>query len=194
MKSANLHLYVITSFLCKERLSALVAQCRECGFACSWRETADQTGEIYGAWHVNANGVPLILAPANSYHYDGDFEIGVTTTTRADWEEFLSAAHAAGLALETSADDTCFYAIPKVEHGAFFMIFDEKTSSAANGKAVSTSLSATLPASDLALYTEKIQPLLSPTLASALHFDAGARFALHSIAIRTSKGAVTLCH
>ena len=176
-------LYCITIFLSHDRLKNSVTSLETCGVQNEKRSVADQTGEICASWHANAGGVPLVLAPCNDFHYDGDYEIGLTVKSRTDWEPLLSEAASLGLALETGTDvDGVRYAIPKASHGPFFILDDVHDNHDTTAPAL-FSLRATMIASDAELYESCIRPLLEPTLSDSLHISIGERFELQELRV-----------
>lgn len=179
--SPDCTLYCITLFLSEKRLSAAVASLAACGIQAKEETCADHTGEKCSTFHAKSGGVPVMLAPANGFHYDGDYELGLTVSDSAHWDALLAKAEAAQLALETGVfpDDESRYAIPQAAHGPFFFIAENTPAKKDCGSHIK--LSATMTEADLALYNTKIRPLLHPALADALCFERGSRFALQSL-------------
>ena len=179
---AELHIYTVSVFLSKERLAQTASSLKERGFSGGWHEISDQTGEKARLFEVKEAEYAVVFTEANGFHRDGDFEIGLTVKTEAEWNPLLFEYEKLEISLDSGkSDDGYLYAVPKNPHGPFFFIYDE-------GKHCKTPLyiQATIPAADFAFYRNCILPLFDSELSAHFSFEEGKAFSLQSVGTEKS--------
>ena len=86
---AELHIYTVSVFLSKERLAQTASNLKERGFSGSWHEFSDHAGEKARLFEVKEVEYAIVFTEANDFHRAGDFEIGLTVKTEAEWKQLL---------------------------------------------------------------------------------------------------------
>lgn len=181
-------LYCITLFLNSEHLDEFVAACKKAGCGMKQDEVTDQVGETVLCWQINASGLHMVAGPANDYHRDLDYEIGITASSREEWEQFDEGLKKAELDAERiHEEDGTDIIIPKVEHGPFFCMMDHDQGSEADQL---IRFEATITPGDLAVYENVLKPLFGPHLTDTFCFTAGDSFFIKKIEV---KGMGNLC-
>ncbi|MBQ0167602.1 MAG: hypothetical protein KBT02_10905 [Treponema sp.] len=169
-------LYCITLFLNSEHLDAFVAACKKAGCEMKQDEVTDQVGESAHCWQINASGLHMVAGPANGFHRDLDYEIGITASSSEEWEQFDEGLKNADLDAERiHEEDGTDIIIPKVEHGPFFCMMDHSKSSEADQL---IRFEATMTPDDLAVYENVLKPLFCSALTDKFSFTAGDSFKL----------------
>lgn len=175
-------LYCMTLFLSPEHLEAFVAVCRKAGCEIHQADITDQVGETVSSWQINASGLHIIAGPANDFHRDCDYEIGITASSRDEWEQFDEGLKKAGLDAERIHDeDGADIIIPKVEHGPFFCMMDHGKGSDADQL---IRFEATMTPDDLAVYENVLKPLFGSALTDRFAFSAGDAFRMTSLKLK----------
>lgn len=175
-------LYCMTLFLSPEHLEAFVAVCRKAGCEIHQADITDQVGETVSSWQINASGLHIIAGLANDFHRDCDYEIGITASSREEWEQFDEGLKKAGLDAERIHDeDGADIIIPKVEHGPFFCMMDHGKGSDADQL---IRFEATMTPDDLAVYENVLKPLFGSALTDRFAFSAGDAFRMTSLKLK----------
>ncbi len=118
-----MELYIITIFLKKDILTETINSLKSKNIAVKTFDETDQTGETAQANTFKYNGINFLLGECNSFHTHGDFEIGITTKTQAEFIEFRNKL-ADDKFQKIDQDDGTLLAIPSSGHNPFFFIFD----------------------------------------------------------------------
>lgn len=167
-------LYGITLFLNPEHLEAFVETCKKAGCEMKQDDITDQVGETVRCWQINASGLRMVAGPANEFHRDLDYEIGITASSHEEWEQFDEGLKKAGLDAERIHDeDGADIIIPKVEHGPFFCMMDHGKCSDADQL---IRFEATMTPDDLTVYDNVLKPLFGTSLTDKFHFTASDSF------------------
>lgn len=167
-------MYCVTLFLSPEHLESFVAVCRKAGCEIHQADITDQVGETVSSWQINASGLHIIAGPANDFHRDCDYEIGITASSRDEWDQFDEDLKKAGLDAERIHDeDGADIIIPKVEHGPFFCMMDSRKCSDA-GRLIR--FEATMIPADLTVWEHILKPLFGSSLTDKFVFTAADSF------------------
>lgn len=175
-------LYGITLFLNPEHQEAFVAACKKAGCEMMQNDVTDQVGETMHCWQIKTSGLRMLAGPVNDFHRDLDYEIGITASSREEWEQFDEGLKKAGLDAERIHDeDGADIIIPKVEHGPFFCMMDHGKGSDADQL---IRFEATMTPDDLAVYENVLKPLFGSALTDRFAFSAGDAFRMTSLKLK----------
>ena len=169
-----MNLYCITLFLSDEKIREIVSLCEKKHLACKKSVASDQTNAKIGSFQIECGGLRILLLPSNDFHKDDDFEIGLTTATKPEWETLITNLKANfAVEYEKFPDGETEYCIFKDEksHGNFFFIFDgEKSKSACLEK-----IECVVSEYDFDFYNEKITKIIGKNLSDKISVQKGEK-------------------
>ena len=166
----------------KDNLIKVWEECKKHSSDCHESDVTDQTGETGHTYQCKINEVAIILGECNDYHYDHDFEIGISTATEQEFNDFTDSINKTFYEIGSDENGTK-YAIPGDDktHGPFYFMYDKgKTCNTDCLKAINIRVSEY----DMFFYQKYIEPFMPEKLKALFYIETGSKFKLKSIAFK----------